>query len=153
MVNDDQLKLVSDILQNILNLNSLFNLDIQFKWILIVDSTKKWVTGRIKNTMLKLCFQFISIVAIFQEVLRLSHDRSLNKYASIDEEDDFQVWKPLSFDSGLGHGGIPTAHRRGPIPTYIYDLHLPPTTYTYYLRSTPTTYDLYVLPATYTYHL
>jgi hypothetical protein len=24
-------------------------------------------------------------------VLRLSHDRSLNKYASIDEEDDFQV--------------------------------------------------------------
>ena len=28
---------------------------------------------------------------MFQEVLRLSHDRSLNKYASIDEEDDFQV--------------------------------------------------------------
>ena len=28
---------------------------------------------------------------VLQEVLRLSHDRSLNKYASIDEEDDFQV--------------------------------------------------------------
>lgn len=27
---------------------------------------------------------------VLQEVLRLSHDRSLNKYASIDEEDDFQ---------------------------------------------------------------
>lgn len=25
-----------------------------------------------------------------QDVLRLSHDRSLNKYATIDEEDDFQ---------------------------------------------------------------
>ena len=30
---------------------------------------------------------------VLQEVLRLSHDRSLNKYASIDEEDDFQVKK------------------------------------------------------------
>ena len=30
---------------------------------------------------------------VLQEVLRLSHDRSLNKYASIDEEDDFQVRK------------------------------------------------------------
>ena len=29
---------------------------------------------------------------VLQEVLRLSHDRSLNKYASIDEEDDFQVF-------------------------------------------------------------
>ena len=28
---------------------------------------------------------------ILQEVLRLSHDRSLNKYADIDDEDDFQV--------------------------------------------------------------
>ena len=28
---------------------------------------------------------------VLQDVLRLAHDRSLNKYASIDEEDDFQV--------------------------------------------------------------
>ena len=28
---------------------------------------------------------------ILQEVLRLSHDRSLNKYADVDDEDDFQV--------------------------------------------------------------
>ena len=28
---------------------------------------------------------------MLQEVLRLTHDRSLNKYADIDEEDDFQV--------------------------------------------------------------
>ena len=27
---------------------------------------------------------------VLQELLRLTHDRSLNKYASIDEEDDFQ---------------------------------------------------------------
>ena len=33
----------------------------------------------------------LNITKMFQEVLRLSHDRSLNKYASIDEEDDFQV--------------------------------------------------------------
>lgn len=30
---------------------------------------------------------------ILQEVLRLSHDRSLNKYADVDDEDDFQVRK------------------------------------------------------------
>ena len=28
---------------------------------------------------------------ILSEVLRLSHDRSLNKYADVDDEDDFQV--------------------------------------------------------------
>ena len=28
---------------------------------------------------------------ILQEVPRLSHDRSLNKYADVDDEDDFQV--------------------------------------------------------------
>ena len=28
---------------------------------------------------------------VLQDVLRFAHDRSLNKYASIDEEDDFQV--------------------------------------------------------------
>ena len=42
---------------------------------------------------------------VLQEVLRLSHDRSLNKYASIDEEDDFQVIGldqiPNSFCNGL----------------------------------------------------
>ncbi len=37
----------------------------------------------------------MSTLLFFQEVLRLSHDRSLNKYASIDEEDDFQVWTKL----------------------------------------------------------
>ena len=30
---------------------------------------------------------------ILQDVLRLSHDRSLNKYADVDDEDDFQVRK------------------------------------------------------------
>ena len=30
---------------------------------------------------------------ILQEVLRLSHDRSLNKYADVNDEDDFQVLK------------------------------------------------------------
>ena len=29
---------------------------------------------------------------ILSEVLRLSHDRSLNKYADVDDEDDFQVF-------------------------------------------------------------
>ena len=44
---------------------------------------------------------------VLQDVLRLAHDRSLNKYASIDEEDDFQVSvsQPCPKDSSASHTG------------------------------------------------
>ena len=73
---------------------------------------------------------------VLQDVLRLAHDRSLNKYASIDEEDDFQVsfqgyFKEKVHNSHIAktratlrtldepvrepicdfyHGGVPTRH-------------------------------------------
>ena len=89
-----------------------------------VICSKSWIYSRRQLWQLspRMCRE-LRKKDILSEVLRLSHDRSLNKYADVDDEDDFQVFcliprmVILTTISSTGGGRASSNHACNNLPT------------------------------------